>query len=529
MDVERLVEDYNRKRARPSSPPDRKRTGNPLYVDAIHIGAGLSSFVHSRTDYSRSAGEGPLREHSQYPFFRSLLGNTDNPNDPLSVLDIYGFPNADAYHDDRKKSLERRRRIQDALEEHAEVDRQLRTMTSPDAWETRAEGLVSEARSAKLVTPSTKPVRNVWVQSFDFLKTLSGYPDYQSVVNNYTTDSAALFELANDVAGELKERSSAFYFSAASMESPTTPKSVQAALRYIAWNVLFNGPNVAGLPGSADKKVLLSPFTQPPPDLPFYGPNANGGKPPSMQIQPVVDGDFFLSVLQQLGSKTPFEKRKGATELQAFFMDQTDEEIRKILAKTNTLVSKEEDVLVALDLRAEQLVSEKPDMKLSYSTAESAYPYLDTLENWIAKVFEPQRDELAKRALALVEDIKTSINNTPDAGETMWSRPIDLLEMSDLPVRKAEDLPFRASVLSAMDRVVSHINDFLRSQGRGSVTASYLRSSAGTRIAEKFAYATSRQMAAAVTRVPMTGIQRITSVTDTAAAIAEVCVAILEN
>jgi len=529
MDFERLVEDYNRKRARPSISPERKRTGNPLYVDAIHVGAGLSSFVHSRTDYSRSAGEGPLREHSQYSFFRSLLGNADNPNDPLSVLDIYGFPNLESYHEDRKKSLQRRRRIQEALEEHADVDRQLRTMTSPDSWETRAAGLVSEARDARLSAPSKKPARNLWIQSVDFLKSISSYPNYQTVVSNFTTDSADLFELANDVAGELKERSSAFYFSAAAAESPTTPKSVQAALRYIAWNVLFNGPSIAGLPGVADKKVLSSPFTQPPPDLPIYDSSTNGGAAKPVQIQPAVDGDDFISVLQRLGTKIPFEKRRGAIELQAFFIDLTNETIRSVLSQTNTLVSKEEDAFVALDLRAEHLISEKADMKLSYSTANSAYPYLDTLENWVGSVFEPQRDDLARRALALVEDIKTGINNAADAGETMWSRPVDLLEMSDLPVRKAEDLPFRTSVISSMDRVVAHTNDFLRSQGRGAVTATYLMSLAGPKIAEKFAYATSRQMAAAAMRGPMTGIQRITSVTDTSAAIAEVCVAILEN
>ena len=531
MDFDQLVQEYNRKRGRESSPSERKRSGNPLYIDAIRAGAGLSSFVHSHTNYSRAAGEGPLKAHPQYKFFEALLGNTTQPDDQLSVLSVHGFPSIEAYHEGRRKSLARRRSIQETLEEHATVDQQLRRMTSPESWETKAASLVSEAPAALRASTSAKPVRNPWIQSFDFLKSLSTYPNYQAVVTNSMMDPVPLFELANAVAGALKERPSAFYFSAAASESPIKEDGVRAALRYITWNVLFNGAHVAGVPVATDKKALPPPFTQSPPGLTVVVPAKNGVDPAPVQISPEIDGEGFMDVLKSLVSNTSAGTLKGAADLQAYFMDMTNSAIRRVLTITNTATAPANDDLTSLDIRAEQLLSDNPEVALSSSMVASAYPYLDTLSNWVKTVFEAERDELAGRALSLAEEVKSRISSAQDAGETMWSRPIVLLEMLDLPVQTNEDLPFRPAVVSAMNRVLALVNDFLRTQGRGAVTVTHLQSRAGQRIAEKFAYATSRQMAATAStgRGTMTGIQRISEITDTAAAIAEVCVAILEN
>lgn len=530
MEIREIVDDYNRKRGRAESPRGRKKSGLPLHVEAMRVGAGLASLVHSHTDSSSAAGGIALSSHPQYGFFATLLGNTERPDDPLSLLSVSGFPDIEKYHEGRQKSLARREKVQEDLDEHERLLERLREMEDPESWGAKAASLISEAREARQAA-QPKPALNPWTQAVNLLRGLPAYQNYQTVVNNFMADPGELFRLAGLVAKTLKERPSAYYFSMSEKATPVEEQNVRAALRYITWNVLFNGARVAEIASGVEKKTLSAPFLQPPHDLVVYESETGGNAAKSKTISPAVDGDILMDVLRKLDLQLPFGTMKDATDLQAYFMRNNASNIQQVLVGLNSTLTSEQDPLVELDMRAEELLKERADIQLQASVQTSPYPYLETLTQWVETVFERERNDLASQMIDLSDAIRTSIKNAKDRGETMWDRPIDLLEMSEVVVPREGGLPFRPRVVSAMNRVLAEVNKSIGEEGRRAVTVEYLQHLAGPAIAEKFAYATSRQMTATTlsTRASMTSIQRIATDTDTAAAIAGVCVAILEN
>lgn len=538
MDVTSLLSDYEKDRTKRPRPWEAhgqtvRGASGPVYISALRAGAGLRSMVTSNLDYGRSAGDIPLAEHRQFPLFQALLGNTSRPDDPLSLLDVRGHDTAKSFHSARRAALKTQADVLGALERHTQMDSRLREMTSPESWEGRAAGLAAEIRAEQAGQMNNKPAVNAWFLAFNFMHGLRDYPSYNDVVSNFGIDAGDLYDVASATASALDERSSAFFFSTAKTSSPKDIGNVRKALRYIGWNITYNGFRLGGLPWYDAKATLGFPFeASAVPLTTSAGPRQNSDE---KTFLPAVDGDVFLSVLKATSSTAGWNKTTDPAVLQGLHLAYQNQMITAIQNRAaQGATSDAQEPMDALDIRAEALLKhpEKPQsivVSLDDAT-RSAHPYALILQRWFTDTYEPMRTQYANDALDLTDMIKKTLDDEPPA-EAMWTRPQELLHVDDIHVSKYKDLPFRPAAAAAMDRVASLVTDSISRTRPGSYTRNFLMQST-PRIVEKFAYATARQMDVTAATAPSsrpTSIMRIGGMTDLAAAIAEVCLAILEN
>lgn len=534
MNIDDLLSDYEvfsdrkkRFKADETGPVDPAN----LYITALKAGAGIDSLVRSILPGSTKTNLVLLNSHPQHPFLIALLGNLPDATDAFSLLDVKGFATEDDYHASRKKAIKAREDILLKLEEHQAIERKLRDMVDADTWESRAASLIADVRAAEEKMSGAKPELNAWVKSYEFFKSISAYPTYDAVVSNFVLDKQNLFSVASSVASALGERAVAFFFNTVDGTDKADPLTVRKALRYIAWNMTYNSLQVAGLTGEGPNNVLPLPFDKAPTAATTF--DAASTPPKRRTFTPSVEGDAWMEVLKRLDTPLTLDEASDATTLQAFHLTSRN---NIILASASTLkqslLGDESHPLDRLDVRAEELLKQpdrpteiKQDQTLAATTA---HPSIETIRLWVKNVYEPVQQSLSQKALALIEEIRESVqSNNPE--HRLRSMPPDVLKMDGIPVDKTTDLPFKPAVVAAMDRVASLVHDNVNRFGGGLYTRDSILKMP-PRIVEKFANATAKQMI--LNKIPNTrptAIMYTSATTETATAIAELANAILEN
>ena len=532
MDVRSLLDEYDRTK-RIKRPPVVQQDPRNLYISALAAGAGLDSLVSAHLSSKNKSNDIKLSQHPQFEFFRALLGNLPDTNDALVLLEVRGFSTEAAYHESRKKAMQTREQILSQLEEYREIETKLKEMTNTENWPGKAASLVADIRDMEEKMGETKPELNAWVKAYTLMKSLAPYPTYEALVQNFSVDKGDLFGIAAGVASALGERAVAFFFKTVDGATGAEAQNVRKALRYIAWNMTYNSFQVAGLTGEGKKTVLPIPFDKA--TVEFSTSEVTSKQQERKTFKPVVDGDEWMNVLRALDAVPTIDAATDSIRLQAFHLSSRN---NLIISATGTLgkslLGDESHPLDALDIRAESLLTDTarpPDLKVDQGLATTtAHPFIETIREWVATVYEPQQQSLSQRALELIKEIRGRIETSDPEGR-MWSAPKDVLEMEDIPVDGKADLPFKPAVVAAMDRVASLVHDNVHVSRPGLYTRHVLLNSS-RRIIEKFAHATAKQMIMSATVKPQTRpktIMYIGAASETAAAIAEVANAILEN